>query len=148
MIMKKRGFFDTVLNKCEKCGRYFGKHDMFEHMMKDMQNGIVKAIENIEKQENNLQNISQPTMQHIPKNEPFVLPNIARINAEVETNKENAVKVYGITPDFWTDYGYWLEAFGFMTYHAMKYQEWSDEKILKFVNDRLSNIIEAHKIKR
>lgn len=140
--MKKKGLFGSILNQCEICGRYFGNHDKFEHMVNDMGNSIMKAVENAEKlpHEVNIGAIPNPKMPP----EPIVIPNLIKLNAEVQMDKKHAVNVFASHPDFWTDFGFWLEAMGFITYRAMKYQEWSKEKILKHVSEQIGVCIDAH----
>ena len=140
--MKKKGFLGSILNQCSVCGRYFGTHDKFEHMLHDMGNSIMKAVEQAEKMPNEIVGGTMPNQKMPP--EPIVIPNIIKLQAEVQFNKKHAVNVFASHPDFWTDFGYWIEAMGFITYRAMKYQEWPKEKILKHVSEQLGVCIDAH----
>lgn len=147
--MKNKGFFNKLFNKCDTCGYLFGRHDMFEHMIK----GMMKSIEKIGNNPESIIDIHNQSMNKFAdgmKNTqgPIAIPNVIKIQADVEFSKANAVKVYSSHPDFWTDFGFWVQAFGFMTYRAMKYQEWSQDKMLKHVSAELGKCIEAHILKK
>ena len=133
--MKKKGFFSKIFKECDVCGSYFGKHNIFIHTMNEEEKKLnekpPQAIPN-----------AMPSNPLAP--EVFLTPNVVTVQADVETQRKNAVRLYGISPKFWTDFDFWLQAMGFMTYRAMKYQEWPKEKILKYVNEYLGSCIEAH----
>lgn len=139
--MKKKGLFGSIFNQCSICGRYFGSHDKFEHMVHDMGNSIMKAVEQAEKMPHEVVGGTMPNMK---QPEMVVIPNLIKLQAEVQSDKKHAVNVFASHPDFWTDFGYWIEAMGFITYRAMKYQEWSKEKMLKHVSEQLGTCIDAH----
>ena len=145
--MKKKGFFSKLFQECDVCGSYFGKHDIFIHTMNETEKGVVESIKKVEEQK--LKEVPPQTTPNIMMNNPlpidaFIIPKVVRVQADVETQRKNAVRLYGISPEFWTDFDFWLQAMGFMTYRAMKYQEWPKEKILKYVNEYLGSCIEAH----
>ena len=150
--MKKKGFFSKLFQECDVCGSYFGKHDIFIHTMNETEKGVVESIKRVEEKKLN-EKPPQAIPNAMPTNaipmpnsqlEAFLTPKVVTVQADVETQRKNAIKLYGISPEFWTDFDFWLQAMGFMTYRAMKYQEWPKEKILKYVNEYLGSCIEAH----
>jgi|TARA_R100001530_G_scaffold116143_1_gene83175 hypothetical protein len=71
-----------------------------------------------------------------------------KLEGEIDlTVTPNETRIKPIDGDYWNDFGYWLEATGFMAYQAMKYREWSEEEIIKYSADYIKKCIRDYKIK-
>lgn len=74
--------------------------------------------------------------------------NVIKIEAEIDLDTTpNEVRVKTVS-DPWEDFGYWLEVCGFLSYQAMKYQEWTEEQILDYTRHYLQNCLKDYKIKK
>lgn len=72
-----------------------------------------------------------------------------KLEAEIDlTVTPNETRVKPIDNEPWNDLGYWLEVTGFMSYQAMKYKEWSEEKMAEYVKDYIVKCLRDYKIKR
>lgn len=68
--------------------------------------------------------------------------------AEIDLTKTpNETRVMPIDNDPWNDFGYYLEVVGFMAFQAMKYREWSEEKILDYSLEYLEKCIKDYQFK-
>lgn len=132
--MNKRKFWDRVLNKCEVCGYRFGNHNSFVHILKDAD----KAIEVLKNTE------ALPLKLPMDEAKTYPVGNMVNLSADIDRTKRNAVIIHSTNPDPLVELDYWIQAFGFMAYRAMKYQEWTRDKIMKHVHEKLDECVIEH----
>ena len=71
---------------------------------------------------------------------------IIKLEAEIDlTTDETRVKQ--ISGDMWEDFGFWLEATGFLAWQAMKYKEWNEEKMEEYVKEYIGKCLRDYKLK-
>ena len=60
---------------------------------------------------------------------------LIKLEGEIDLTKpDNEVRIKS-NDGIWEDFGYWMEATGFMAYQAMKYKEWSEYQMIDYMKD-------------
>jgi hypothetical protein len=73
---------------------------------------------------------------------------IYKLEGEIDLSVEpNETRIKPILGDIWQDFGFWLEATGFMAYQAMKYREWNEEKTAEYVKNYIVKCLKDYKLK-
>ena len=142
--MKNKSWFANITNKCEVCGRMFGRHDIVKHILVDAEKHIVDLFQAHDNKEVKPQMAVPGAIRMQPMNELNIMQSVVNLSAKVDTSKKCAVEVLGTSPDFMVDFGHWLDVLGFMTYRAMKYQEWSKDKVIAHVGKELGEWIDTY----
>lgn len=76
------------------------------------------------------------------------MKDLIKLEGEIDLRQETAeTRIKPIDGDVWSDFGYWLEATGFMAYQAMKYREWNEEQVIKYATDYFRKCLNDYKIK-
>ena len=76
------------------------------------------------------------------------LNRIIKLEGELDlTIEPNETRIKPISGDPWEDFGYWLEATGFMAYQAMKMREWNDERVAEYAKKFILSCVNDYKVK-
>jgi hypothetical protein len=73
---------------------------------------------------------------------------IIKLEAEIDLTKDQAETRVKKIEGVWEDFGYFLEATGFLAYQAMKYREWDEDKIIQYSTDYFRKCLADYKVKR
>lgn len=74
------------------------------------------------------------------------MKDLIKLEGEIDLRQNPPeTRIKPIDNNEWDDFGYWLEATGFMAYQAMKYREWDETKIIQYATDYFRKCLKDYK---
>lgn len=71
---------------------------------------------------------------------------IYKLEGEIDLEK-NETRIKPIVGEPWQDFGFWLEATGFMAYQAMKVKGWNEEQIAEYSKIFITKCVKDYQVK-